>query len=135
MVGHQSSGCGDLLSEPERGILDTAVGLGQGDVEERAFQRGPSDFVGLEHAPVDEQEAGPDVGAGGGAAEGVVEPLGGEVLRQMKREGARRRFAGILRRDAFSGLGAGTGGSLGVGPISGEAARGDGGLGGVAGHG
>jgi hypothetical protein len=76
VVRRQPLGGGDLLREPQRGILDTAAGLVKGDIKEGTFQGGPADLVGLEHAAVDQEQAGPGVGASRGAAEGIVEPLG-----------------------------------------------------------
>ncbi|WP_321476491.1 hypothetical protein [uncultured Paludibaculum sp.] len=95
----------------------------------------PAEFMGLEHATVDEQQAGAAVDGGGGAAERVVEPLGREVRRELEREGAGRRFAGVLRGGALASFGAGSGGLPGVGPVGGEAKRGDGRFGSVADHG
>ncbi|WP_321476744.1 hypothetical protein [uncultured Paludibaculum sp.] len=135
MVGQESLGGRGPLGEPERRLIDAAIGFQTSGVEGCALDGMPAEFVRLEHATVDEQQAGAAVEAGGGAAEGVVEPFGREARRQLEREGARRRFAGVLGGGSLACLGARSGGLLRVGPIGGEAASRDGDLGGAAGHG
>ncbi|WP_321476392.1 hypothetical protein [uncultured Paludibaculum sp.] len=131
MVGQESFGGGGLLGEPERCPVGAAIGFGAGGIKEGAFESMPAEFVGLEHAAVDKEQAGPAVGAGGSAAEGVVQPLIGEVRGQLERKRTGRSLAGVLTGDALAGFGAGSGGLPGVGAVGGQAASGLGDLGGV----
>ncbi|WP_321472982.1 hypothetical protein [uncultured Paludibaculum sp.] len=135
MVGQESLGGRGPLGEPERCPVGAAIGFETSGVEEGALDGMPAEFVGLEHATVDEQQAGAAVGTGGGAAESVVEPLGREVRRQLERERARLRFAGVLGGGAFASFGAGPGGLPGVGPVGGQTAGGWRKLGGIGRHG
>ncbi|WP_321472548.1 hypothetical protein [uncultured Paludibaculum sp.] len=122
VVGQEPFGGGGLLSEPEGCLVGAAIGLGAGGVEEGAFEGVPAEFVGLQHAAVDEEQAGSVVGTGGGAAEGVVQTLVGEMWLQLERERAGKGFAGVLGGGSFAGFGAGPGGLPGVGAIGGQAA-------------
>lgn len=115
-----------LMGDEAGGFLAIAAGFGAGCVEQGPLEGAPADLVRLEHAAVDEQDAGLFGGAGGRAAERFLEPFDGELPGEVVVDGAGRRLAGVLGGYAFAGFGARSGRAAGVGAVGGQAARGDG---------